>query len=595
MNTPSPHTEPQPSDAGQQLPSPLPQAPATDNSAQARLDALEAGLDGIQNLLTALRQDILECRRVAMADREAKDRLQTIFQATALPIIVLDPQGLVRMWNLAAENAFGWTAAEVEGKEPPFVPAEGREAHRLWLARVLGGETFHGSDVEHCQTKDGTALEFRLSAAPLHSPEGVVNGLAAMYLDVTEKANLEAQLLRAQRIESIGHLAGGIAHDLNNILSPMMMAAPLLRDEIHTPAGLALLRAVEYSAKRGSEIVKQVLGFARGLKADKVPVQTRHLLRETVEIMQQTFPKSIRVKISFPRDLWLVEGNGTHLHQVLMNLCINARDAMPDGGTLTLLAENLNVDAALAGQIPNAHAGPCVVWTVADTGTGIAQENLGRIFEPFFTTKPVGGGSGLGLHTVATILRNHGGFTQVSSQVGQGTTFKVFLPALPEAQPTETTSTAAIPKSRGECILVVDDEDNIRTLMRALLERHGYRVLLAASGREALAIWPHHPEIRLVIMDLMMTGMSGFQLIQALREISPGVKVVVNTGITDESMLVELLPYQVDAVLLKPAETNHLLTTLDHILASIPTAESCAPAGRGTDQSSHVEGTGELE
>ena len=452
-----------------------------------------------------------------------------------------------------------------------------------------------GSDVEHCQTKDGTALEFRLSAAPLHSPEGVVNGLAAMYLDVTEKANLEAQLLRAQRIESIGHLAGGIAHDLNNILSPMMMAAPLLRDEIHTPAGLALLRAVEYSAKRGSEIVKQVLGFARGLKADKVPVQTRHLLRETVEIMQQTFPKSIRVKISFPRDLWLVEGNGTHLHQVLMNLCINARDAMPDGGTLTLLAENLNVDAALAGQIPNAHAGPCVVWTVADTGTGIAQENLGRIFEPFFTTKPVGGGSGLGLHTVATILRNHGGFTQVSSQVGQGTTFKVFLPALPEAQPTETTSTAAIPKSRGECILVVDDEDNIRTLMRALLERHGYRVLLAASGREALAIWPHHPEIRLVIMDLMMTGMSGFQLIQALREISPGVKVVVNTGITDESMLVELLPYQVDAVLLKPAETNHLLTTLDHILAANQPAESCAPAGRGTDQASHVEGTGELE
>ena len=547
-------------------------AVAMTSGPQAGLDALGTGLEEIHSLLTDLQQDIAECERAALAATEAKDRLQTIFQASSLPIIVLDTKGLVRMWNLAAEKTFGWTAAEVEGQEPPFVPAEGREAHRLWIARVLGGETIHGGDLKRCQTKDGNALEFRLSAAPLHGPGGVVNGVAAMYLDLTEKVNLEAQLLRAQRIESIGHLAGGIAHDLNNILSPMMMAAPLLRDEINTPAGLALLRAVEYSAKRGSEIVKQVLGFARGLKADKVPVQTRHLLRETVEIMQQTFPKSIRIKINFPRELWLVEGNGTHLYQVLLNLCINARDAMPDGGTLTLLAENLNVDAAMTSQVPEAHPGPYVVWTVADTGTGIAPENLARIFEPFFTTKPVGSGSGLGLHTVATILRNHGGFAQVQSQLGQGTTFKILLPALPEAHSVEDASAATVARGHGECILVVDDEDNIRTLLRALLERHGYRVLLAASGQEAIALWPQHPEIQLVIMDLMMTGMSGFQLVKVLRGISPPLKVIVNTGVTDEKILAELLPLQVNSVLFKPVEITHLLTTLEHVLTVTPPA-----------------------
>jgi PAS domain S-box-containing protein len=534
------------------------------------LDALGAGLEEIQNLLIALLQGIIERKQAELATQEAKDRLQTIFQASLLPIIVLDPRGLVRMWNAAAEKTFGWSAAEVAEHEPPFVPPAERDDHRLWTARVLGGETLHGGDLKRCQTKDGATLEFMLSAAPLHGPGGEVNGLAAMYLDITEKVNLEAQLLRAQRVESIGHLAGGIAHDLNNILSPMMMAAPILRDEIKTPAGQALLKAIENGAKRGADIVKQVLGFARGLKADKVPVQTRHLLRETVEIMQQTFPKSIRVKINFPRELWLVEGNSTHLHQVLMNLCINARDAMPDGGTLTLLAANHEVDAALASQKPNAHAGPHVVWTVADTGTGIAPENLGQIFEPFFTTKPVDRGSGLGLHTVATILRHHGGFTQVQSQVGQGTTFKVFLPALPEAQSAEVPSDAALPRGHDQCILVVDDEDNIRTLLRTLLERHGYRVVLAGSGPEALALWPHHPEIQLVIMDLMMPGMSGVQLIKTLREISPKMKVVVNTGVTDANLLAELAPLQVDAMLSKPAETAHLLATLEKTLAAKP-------------------------
>jgi PAS domain S-box-containing protein len=574
MNDHSPQPELRLNTASQRLASLRQQAAAVAiaSGPQAGLDALDAGLEEIQRVLLAPPSASPARPPAESATEEYRDRLQTIFQALSLPIIVLDLQGLVRMWNLAAEKTFGWTAAEVEGQEPPFVPAEGREAHRLWITHVLGGETLHGGDLKRCQTKDGSALEFRLSAAPLHGPGGVVNGLAAMYLDITEKANLEAQLLRAQRIESIGHLAGGIAHDLNNILSPMMMAAPLLRDEISTPAGLALLRAVEHSAKRGSEIVKQVLGFARGLKADKVPVQTRHLLRETVEIMQQTFPKSIRVKISFPRELWLVEGNGTHLHQVLMNLCINARDAMPDGGTLTLLAENLNVDAAMSSQVPEAHPGPYVVWTVADTGNGIAPENLARIFEPFFTTKPVGSGSGLGLHTVATILRNHGGFAQVKSQLGQGTTFKVFLPALPEAHSAEAASAATVARGHGECVLVVDDEDNIRTLLRALLERHGYRVLLAASGQEALALWPHHPEIQLVIMDLMMTGMSGFQLTRVLRGISPQLKVVVNTGVTDEKILSELLPLQVNAVLFKPAEITHLLATLDHVLTAAPAA-----------------------
>ena len=536
---------------------------------KAGLETIAAGLEELQTRAEALERQVQATNdgRRQLAERADRDRLETVLQAAPLPIVVLDPHGRVRMWNRAAEKVFGWSAAEVQGQEPPFVPPEGREDHRLWRERVLRGETLPGRELKPCVNQRGAALDFLLSAAPLHGPDGEVTGLVAMYLDITEQAGLEAQLLRSQRLESVSHLAGGIAHDLNNILSPMMMAAPLLRDEITTPTGRALLASLETSARRGADIVKQILGFARGLHTDRVPVQTRHLLRETAELMQQTFPKSIRVKINLARELWLVEGHGAHLHQVVMNLCLNACDAMPAGGTLTLQAENLVVAEALAAQSPNARPGPHVVWTISDTGTGIAPEHLDRIFEPFFTTKPVGRGSGLGLHAVSGILRNHGGFPQVRSQLGQGTMFKVFLPAVPGAPVPPAARISAPPPRQHECLLVVDDEEDIRILLHTLLERQGYRVLLASSGPEALALLRQTHEIRLIITDLMMPGMDGSQLVHALRKVAPRTKIVINTGVTDERLLAELVPLRVDAVLAKPTATAHLLAALEHALA----------------------------
>ena len=436
-----------------------------------------------------------------------------------------------------------------------------------YLDRTLAGETLRGSEPRLSQCQDGTLADVLISAAPLHEPDGSVSGILLLYTDLTEKTRLEAQLLRAQRLESIGHLAGGIAHDLNNVLMPLLMAGPLLRPELAKSARLPLLNLIEASARRGADIVKQILAFARGSEVDKVPVQTRHLLRETAEVIRETFPKHIVLKPNLPRDLWLVEANSTQLHQVVMNLCLNARDAMPDGGTLTLTAENLTVTPALANQIANGRPGPHVVWTIRDTGHGIAPEDLSRIFDPFFTTKGVGQGTGLGLATVYGIVRFHHGFLQVHSTLGQGTEFKIFLPAVPDSPALPEAEPSPMVCGRGELILVVDDDESLRQVLGALLAQHDYRVALAADGHEALALAQRHgAELALVLTDLIMPRLNGMQLISALRQADLRPGIIVMTGHVNSTALTDLARLGVQHLLSKPCEPGAVLTALREVL-----------------------------
>ena len=505
-------------------------------------------------------RDITEREQARRALQQAKEQFQSLFLASPLPIVVLDRAGAVRLWSPAAEDMFGWTAAEVLDQPSPSVPEEQLPEFGKHLERVLAGETIRGSEPRQRQRKDGTLVDVLVSAAPLNELDGSVSGVIVVYTDLTEKAQLEAQLLRAQRLESIGHLAGGIAHDLNNILMPVLMAAPMLRPELTTPESLSLLTLVENSAHRGAAIVKQILAFARGAQVEKVPVQTRHLLRETADAIHASFPQNIRLKINFPRELWLVEGNSTQLHQVVMNLCLNARDAMPDGGTLTLAAENLEVPEALARRIANGRPGPHVVWTIQDTGQGIAPGDLGRIFDPFFTTKEVGKGTGLGLATVYGIVRFHGGFLDVQSALGQGTEFKIYLPATPDSLPQPESPTPLVARGRGEHILVVDDEENIRQLLGTLLVQYGYHVTLAADGYEAVGLAQRpKPRVALVLTDLMMPRMNGAQLIRALHQTAPRLKTIVMTGLPDDALLAELAHLGVRHLLQKPCNLPTLL------------------------------------
>jgi hypothetical protein len=392
--------------------------------------------------------------------------------------------------------------------------------------------------------------------------------LRGTHTDITQRRALELQLLHAQRLEAIGTLSSGVAHDLNNILTPILMACDLLEDKVTAPAEREQLALLKREARRGAAIVRQLLLFSRNVEGERTVLQPRQLLGELAHMMRETLPRQITIVEETAPDLWCVEADATQLHQVLMNLCVNARDAMPAGGTLTLRAGNVPaaVPAPAAGRKP---AGPCVRFSVTDTGTGIEPALLERIFDPFFTTKGVGHGTGLGLSTVLGIVRSHHGFVNVDSRPGHGSTFSVYLPARTDTlPPPEPAPALPAPAGGSELILVVDDEESVLAVSRTLLQRRGYRVLAASSGAEALALFrPHAHEVALVITDLMMPGMDGTDLVPRLRELAPGLRVIGVSGINHDARLPEFTRLGFAEILAKPYE---LATLLDAVRRHLP-------------------------
>jgi nitrogen-specific signal transduction histidine kinase/CheY-like chemotaxis protein len=385
--------------------------------------------------------------------------------------------------------------------------------------------------------------------------------------DITEKKLLESQLLRAQRMESIGTLASGIAHDINNVLTPIMLSQELLREKITDEESQKYLNIIERSTQRGASLMKQVMSYARGVEGERTALQLKHLISEIRQIAKETFPRNIEIRTDIPKDLWNISGDATQLHQVLMNFCVNARDAMPDGGILRICAENLFVDEDYAHINIDAKVGPYIIITVSDTGTGIPPGILDRIFEPFFTTKEHGKGTGLGLSTALGIVKSHGGFITVYSEVGKGTAFKVYLPAITT---TETLKAQEhqheLPEGHGESILVVDDEDQIREITKKTLETHGYRVITARDGKEAIALYAQNrEEIKLVLMDMMMPVMDGSVSIRELRKANPEVKIIAVSGLTQKDKIAKVDDIQVQAFLMKPYTAEKLLNTIHEV------------------------------
>ena len=393
---------------------------------------------------------------------------------------------------------------------------------------------------------------------------------AHLHAEIGQRKQAEAHLLRAQRLESIGTLASGIAHDLNNMLSPILMSAELLCDEPPSKIHQALVSTIQSSAQRAAGIVKQVLAFARGVEGERVLLQPRHLLSEIASIISETFPKSIRIKCDLPRELGCLKGDATQLHQVLMNLCVNARDAMPGGGTLRLSAGNVELDAQYASMTPEAHAGSYLTVRISDTGTGIPQEIIEKIFDPFFTTKEIGKGTGLGLSTAIGIVRSHDGFLNVRSELDKGTTFEIFLPlATDGAVSIADKNDSPPPAGHGEFILAVDDETQVRNMTSIILTQHGYHTLIAADGAEAVSIYAlRGGDIRVVLTDIMMPVMDGVALCRTLRKMNPEVRLIATTGYADESHTQELRSLNMCAVLSKPFSAATLLATLGEAISS---------------------------
>ncbi|MBW4424843.1 MAG: response regulator [Nostoc desertorum CM1-VF14] len=498
---------------------------------------------------------------------EEKIREQAaLLDITSDAILVKDFDNQIRFWNQGAEHLYGWKATEVIGKNVKqilYLPETLFQIQDIY-ANIAKSGFWHGE--LHQVNKKGQDIIVASRWTLMRDRNGQAISILTVNTDITEKKHLETQVLRAQRLESIGTLASGIAHDLNNILTPILTTTQLL--QMKTPdtdeRNQQMLKTIENNSKRGAALVKQVLQFARGIDGQRTVVQMNHLFLEIQQIVQETFPKSIELTEHIQPELWAVIGDATHLHQLLINLVVNARDAMPKGGHIEISAENLLIDGDYARMNLNAHVGSYIAITVADTGMGMRSEIIDRIFEPFFTTKEIGKGTGLGLSTAKGIIQSHGGFVTVTSQTGKGTEFKVYLPAV-EVAKAPLVEDLELFKGNGELILVVDDETRILETTKILLEVYSYRVLTASNGIEAIALYVQHEnEISVVLMDMMMPLMDGATAITTLQKINSQVKVVAVSGLNVSEKLVKIPG--VKNFLAKPYTTKELLQTLHSIL-----------------------------
>ena len=509
--------------------------------------------------------------------KQAEDRMAE--QAALLDIaheaiLVKDLEGRIIYWNKGAERVYGWTASEVLGRKITDVHCKDLSKYYQALAALMKTGEWQGEMEKH--TRDGRMLTVEVRYTLVRDEDGKPKSIFAIHTDITERKRLEAQLLRVQRMESIGTLASGIAHDLNNVLSPILMAVELLSEKVQDESARELLATLKISSLHGADLIKQVLSFARGVEGQHITLNPIHLLRDIEKMIHDTFPKNIDFRFTSSRHSWLVTGDATQLDQVFMNLCLNARDAMPGGGTLTVTTENIMLDEVYASTNPESQPGPYVIVTVADTGTGMPREIQDKIFEPFFTTKEMGKGTGLGLSTTLGIVRSHKGFINLYSEPGKGTTFKIYLPANTTSKENKTGVLApvSLPHGKGERVLFVDDEAGIRIIARGTLERFGYRVLLATNGEEAVSLYRlHRDEIAVVITDMAMPVMDGPSAIVALRAINPQVKIIGSSGLQlDEATLQEA---NLDHFLPKPYTAAALLKVLTQVLSQAEIAAVC--------------------
>ncbi len=506
--------------------------------------------------------------RYAIERNQAEQKIReqaALLDVATDAILVRDLENKILFWNKGAERLYGWKAIDALSKNANELLYREPLSNFQQIRKTLDEKGEWQGEL-HQVTNDDKEIIVESRWTLVRDEENKPKSILVVNTDITQKKQLEAQFLRAQRMESIGTLASGIAHDLNNVLAPILMTAQLLETQLHDEYSKRLLPILITNAKRGANLVKQVLSFARGLEGKFTVLQVKHLISEIKQIALQTFPKSIEICTDISQSLWTVCGDATQLHQVLMNLCVNARDAMPNGGTLSISAKNLFVDQHYARMHLDAQVGSYIVITVTDTGTGIPPEILDRIFEPFFTTKEIGKGTGLGLSTAIGIIKSHGGFVNVYSEVGRGTEFKVYLPAaeVTETQPVENLE---LPKGHGEFILVVDDESAIRDITKAALETYNYKVLTASDGIEAIALYAEHREkISMVLADMMMPEMDGPTTIRMLQKINSQVKIIAVSGLAPRDKLAAVADIGVKTFLSKPYTTKELLTTLNGVL-----------------------------
>lgn len=541
--------------------------------AAAQLEDSEADRRRLEEHFTVMERDIVErsldLHRATAALRANEERFRLVCDATSDALWDWDLASDRLWWSDGIDRLFGYRPAELS----PLIDSWTSLIHPDDVDDVLAG--IHSAiergdrdwELEYrFRHRDGHDVWVHDHALIVRDVDGVAYRLVGGMTDVTEHRRVAEQYRRAQRMESIGSVAGGIAHDLNNVLSPVLLGAELLSSDELDPQRRQLLDVIVESARRGASMVQQVLTFARGTDARSDVVDVGDVVEEVVRFLRETFPTNVHIDLETPESRASVRGDATRLHQVLLNLCVNARDAMPTGGTLTLRCEERHVDASYAQMHRGARPGSFVVTTVADTGDGIDPDVLERIWEPFFSTKGPDGGTGLGLPTCETIVRDHGGFIGATSRPGSGSTFEVFLPSVTSDEPAPGEREPP-PRGDGRSVLVVDDEESIVGIARAVLEAHGYRVATAASGIEAVAaIATGNDRVDVVLVDLMMPDLDGLATVRALSHLDPDLVFVVVSGSDADDTLRRVSTAEVSAVLAKPYTATQLLESVGDAL-----------------------------
>ncbi|MCL4512254.1 MAG: PAS domain S-box protein [Bacteroidetes bacterium] len=500
--------------------------------------------------------------------KEAQDRLReqaALIDIAPSAMFLIDMEGRITFWSKGAERVYKWKSPEVIGKKfSEFFDKKTATEIEAEMAFVMASGTWNGET--NRVTKDGDEIVVEANWTLVRDNNGIPKSILISDINITEKKRLEEQYLRSQRMEGVGILVGGIAHDLNNVLAPILMAVELLKSRTADEKNLRVLTTLEESANRGADMVKQIFSFVRGSEEEKVPLNLKHVVNEVVSVIKQTFPKNVNISSSLANDLLPVMSDHGQLYQIMMNLCVNARDAMPLGGDLRISVRTMDVDKNLARMQAGAPSGKYTVVEVEDTGVGISPKIQPKIFEPFFTTKESDKKTGLGLSTVKNIIKSHGGFIDFVSKVGKGTKFVIYLPAVEgEELAKEDGAVKQLHKGNGETILVVDDELSMIEMTRNTLELYNYSVLTARDGSQAVAIYSDNKDkISAVVLDLMMPIMDGTATLAALRNVNPKLKAIIITGSNLQPG--ESLMLDANAFLRKPYSAEVILNVLSDVL-----------------------------
>ena len=509
---------------------------------------------------------------------ERKQTEQQISEQAALLEIATDGifvrnfQAQILFWNQGAEKMYGWERQEVAGKNPKdiFYDSTSHEQEIIPLRTVVKSGSWQGE--LHKRTQSNKLIIVQSRWTLMLDDDGQPKSILTVDTDITEKKQLEEQFFRAQKLESISTLAGGIAHNINNNLTPILGYTQLLKSKspLDKDNCLQMLTIIEDNAKKGASLVRQLLSFAnKGVQIKYMLIQINDLIKNTIQVVKQTFslPEAIEFFTYLPPKLWTINGDINQLEQVLINLIVNASHAMPHGGHLSISTENLYLNEEMSQINHDVTVGNYIVITVEDTGTGMSPKILERVFDPFFTTKDIGEGTGLGLSTVLGTIKSHKGFIHVDSEVGKGSKFKIFLPSVNQEIISLEPDCGKLCPGQGELILVVDDEPEVLEVTKTILENYNYQTITAKNGMEAIAIYARYQkQIRVVLMDMMMPEMDGNSAICNLKKINPEVPIIACSGHNIQNMLKANHKNQVLATLSKPYTNQELLSTLNWVL-----------------------------